>query len=305
MAHIFNDQDFASTFSELSVKEYSMDSFPIFQDSDAPDDGLHLLASVANAATSSPLGLLQGDSLNKKKLTPPLPSAATATAAAPSPTPRSQKKSYGSLIPTSTAKRRILTTPGRRLGDIQESHPVNTLKKKPPQLGLSIRRVSKETNNSDDEDDDDTPQTAPRRSRRLMLQEIDDTPKSPGRRCTPRHLELKPLKSVLKPTEEEYQYHHQRQLSLHGLRLQSRSTSICVKELKELTVPVGFYSQQDLQLREKTAALKPSGLPVGQLSGMRSMSAQVRPRSRKPSQKNTNNTAKKKKNVAWATTLEW
>lgn len=146
-----------------------------------------------------------------------------------------------------------------------------------------------------------------RRSKRLILQEIDTTPKSPGRRCSPRHLELQPGKSVLKlaaPTLPDTDIPSTQ--STEGTKTDDLSSSVHPPP-KEITTDssaaIGFYSKQDLVAREKAAA-------AAAIENARKRPRLLR-KSRKP--KNEKPESKKlapapvgdKKRVVWATNLEW
>lgn len=298
---------------------------------------LHTSPSPTSQNTSSPLTSLQGHSLNKIKtkclesvpdvdldskpnsILLPLQSTSLqqlspiSTSQASIGTPRSKKKSYGSLIPTSTSKRRIAHTPMRSEG-ISESRAFSqtiSSSKKKTTLGrggitptrLPVRNFSHtfetpsvlQSNNSDDEEDDErdisqtilpssrvkSPPLAQRRSRRLMLQELDPTPRSPGRRCTPRHLELQPGKSVLKVTDPE--------------NLQEKHSTVnSLNSSTNSRLPVGFYSQQDLLRREAQE-------PVSLLP----KTPKTPPRRLRKVNRQMSSAKMAKKHVVWASTLEW
>lgn len=78
------------------------------------------------------------------------------------------------------------------------------------------------------------PQQEVRRSRRLILKDVDDRPKSPGRRCVPRHMEISPGKSAMKSETQEEASNpdndQKKNLSRHGN---------------------GFYSWEDLARRQR------------------------------------------------------
>lgn len=85
----------------------------------------------------------------------------------------------------------------------------------------------------------------PRRSRRLISMEINDAPKSPGRRCNPRHAELKPGKSVLKSDDG----HEDTVLS---------QTSPFAADDDNTNDKIGFYSWTDLLRSQKRVRTRAS-----------------------------------------------
>lgn len=76
----------------------------------------------------------------------------------------------------------------------------------------------------------------PRRSKRLKFMEIDNTPKSPGRRCNPRHGELKPGKSLLK---------------LEDNNRNTTPSSSHEADNSDTNPQIGFYSWTDLLRSQK------------------------------------------------------
>lgn len=76
----------------------------------------------------------------------------------------------------------------------------------------------------------------PRRSKRLKLMEIDNTPKSPNRRCNPRHGELKPGKSLLK---------------LEDNNRNTTPSSSHEADNSDTNSQIGFYSWTDLLRSQK------------------------------------------------------
>lgn len=243
-----------------------------------------------------------------------------------------KKKSYGSLIPNSGALsgKRGSSVNQFPTATSQAPSAVLTSSKKKPQLqqylgGAEVqsprRRVTRsvshnferapmlsENTNSDDEDCDEgrpvtpisTPPGSPfqqqrRRSRCMVLSEEDATPRSPGRRCAPRHLELIPTKSAMKPvssTANKPICPPQKTLP-QVQRHRSMSTGKMTNKL-----PVGFYSKQDLLRREMVQKTPSSHIPRPKMR-----SSSLRPLYAKP--KNTQSLPSEKKKVVWATTLEW
>jgi hypothetical protein len=96
----------------------------------------------------------------------------------------------------------------------------------------------------------------PRRSKRLISMEINDTPKSPGRRCNPRHGELKPGKSLLKPDDDQ-----------EGAAAIPQTIPSAADD-ENTTDQIGFYSWTDLlrsqaRARTRTSTKKKTAISRG------------------------------------------